>query len=72
MKKLMSKTADAIKRLLDCFVNSRFSFNYVFRDACIYGTGIWKTGKRKWYNPLRYIRGKHYRKNIRWEDVFKS
>lgn len=42
-----------------------------FRDACIYGTAIWKTGKRKWYNPLRYFRGKHYRKNIRWESVLR-
>jgi len=68
----MRKLTALIRRLVDAIVIGKFSYNYIFRDACIYGTGIWKTGKRKWYNPLRYYKGKHYRKNIRCEDVFKQ
>ena len=41
------------------------------KDALVYGTGITKHGTRKWYNPLRYIKGRIYTKHIKLEDVFK-
>lgn len=36
-----------------------------------YGTGITKYGIRKWYNPLRWVRGPMYVKNVSLEDVYK-
>jgi len=41
------------------------------KQSLIYGTGIIKTGIRKWYNPLRYIKGKIYQKAITLREVFK-
>lgn len=40
-------------------------------NAVKYGTGITKTGIRKWYNPLRYIKSKIYQKNISLKNVLK-
>lgn len=39
--------------------------------AFTYGTGITKTGLRKWYNPLRYIKGRIYTRNVTLREVFK-
>jgi len=46
-------------------------FRNAFLNSCVNGTGIIKTGIRKWYNPLRYIKGKRYRKSVKLEDVFR-
>jgi hypothetical protein len=40
-------------------------------NALKYGTGITKQGVRKWYNPMRYIKGRIYIKEVSLEDVFK-
>jgi len=40
-------------------------------SAWLYGTGIIKYGIRKWYNPLRWLFGKQYAKNIPLKKVFK-
>lgn len=36
-----------------------------------YGTGITKHGVRKWYNPLRWLKGKMYVKNVSLKEVFR-
>ena len=40
-------------------------------NAVIYGTGILKTGIRKWYNPMRWVKGKIYQKSVTFKKVFK-
>jgi hypothetical protein len=47
------------------------AINRFIADLLCYGTGITKHGARKWYNPLRWIIGRHYTKHIKLEDVFK-
>ncbi len=41
------------------------------KDALVYGTGIVKCGIRKWWNPVRWFKGKHFRKHVSLEQVFK-
>lgn len=41
------------------------------KSALAYGTGIIKTGIRKWYNPMRWIKGKVYQKFVSLKEVFK-
>jgi len=43
----------------------------VLTDAMRFGTACVKFGSRKWYNPLRYILGKHYQKRVDIRKVFK-
>jgi hypothetical protein len=43
----------------------------VIMDSFKYGTGILKTGIRKWWNPLRYIKGHVYQKSVSLKEVFK-
>ena len=33
-------------------------------DSLSGGTGIMQTGRRKWYNPMRWLRGLVYHKRI--------
>ena len=40
------------------------------KDAVRYGTGITRTGVRKWWNPLRYIKGHVYQKQITLKQLF--
>jgi hypothetical protein len=44
---------------------------FALRNMFVYGTGITKTGVRKWWNPLRYIFGRLYQKNVTLKEVFK-
>jgi hypothetical protein len=44
----------------------------VMLDAMTHGMGIYRTGVRKWYNPMRWIRGPIYRFPVRLEEVYKS
>ena len=41
------------------------------QQALMYGAAITKTGIRKWWNPLRYIKGRIYTKAVTLEEVFK-
>ncbi len=41
------------------------------KDSLIHGTGFLKTGTRKWYNPLRWIKGLVYQKYVSLKEVFK-
>jgi hypothetical protein len=40
----------------------------VFKDCVTTGTGIYKTACRKWYNPMRWIKGLIYFKRIKPTD----
>lgn len=39
-------------------------------DGLIVGTGIYKSGMRKWYNPIRWIKGLVYVKRINPKDFY--
>lgn len=40
-------------------------------DMIIYGTGILYTGIRKWYNPIRWIKGLIYQKRIHPKNFYR-
>lgn len=40
-------------------------------DTIIYGTAVSKLGCRKWYNPVRWLKGKYYIKCINPGEVYK-
>jgi hypothetical protein len=39
-------------------------------DCLMYGTGILITGYRKWYNPMRWIKGLMYEKRVNPEKFY--
>jgi hypothetical protein len=41
------------------------------KNMFMYETGIVKVGIRKWYNPLRWFKGKIYKKHVSLRRVFK-
>ena len=41
-------------------------------DLWIEGICFQKTGTRKWYNPMRYIKGIVYNKRIKPSDVYRK
>ncbi len=41
-------------------------------DAVIYGNATIKIGVRKWYNPLRWIKGPHYLTRIKPADIWRK
>jgi hypothetical protein len=41
------------------------------KDSHLHGTGIVKYGTRKWFNPLRYFKGRVYMKRVSLKEVFK-
>jgi len=40
-------------------------------DAMIYGSGFIKIGRRKWYNPFRWIKGLIYQKRINPHNIYR-
>ena len=41
------------------------------KDASLYGMSVVRIGIRKWWNPLRYIKGAVYKKRIPLKEVYK-